>query len=105
MIKYVFFDLDGTLLGMNHEEFSKNYFILLTKEIAQYGFDPTLAQKGIYYGLKLMIGNDGNKTNEEMFYQGFKEFLGEKILLYNDKLNEFYKHNFLLLKNIVMFIN
>lgn len=49
MIKYVFFDLDGTLLGMNHEEFSKNYFILLTKEIAQYGFDPTLAQKGIYY--------------------------------------------------------
>ena len=55
MIKYVFFDLDGTLLGMNHEEFSKNYFILLTKEIAQYGFDPTLAQKGIYYGLKLIL--------------------------------------------------
>ena len=98
MIKYVLFDLDGTLLGMNHEEFSKNYFILLTKEISQYGFDPTLAQKGIYYGLKLMIGNDGNKSNEEMFYQGFKEFLGEKILLYKDKLNEFYKHNFLLLK-------
>ena len=53
MIKYVLFDLDGTLLGMNHEEFSKNYFILLTKEISQYGFDPILAKKAIYYGLKL----------------------------------------------------
>lgn len=98
MIKYVLFDLDGTLLGMHHEEFSKNYFILLTKEIAQYGFDPILAKKAIYYGLKLMVENDGKKTNEEMFYQGFKDILGERILLYKDKLNDFYKNNFLLLK-------
>ena len=38
MIKAVFFDLDGTLLPMDQDEFVKGYFNLLAQKMAPYGY-------------------------------------------------------------------
>lgn len=39
MIKTVIFDLDGTLLPMNQEEFLTAYFHKLVTKMAPYGYD------------------------------------------------------------------
>lgn len=40
MIKAVLFDLDGTLLPMNYDEFSRVYFGSLAKNVAPLGYEP-----------------------------------------------------------------
>lgn len=42
MIKAILFDLDGTVLPMNEEEFTKGYFGLLCKKLVSYGYVRTL---------------------------------------------------------------
>ena len=38
MLKAVFFDLDGTLLPLNEDEFSHAYFKLLAEHMEPYGY-------------------------------------------------------------------
>jgi len=35
-----FIDLDGTLLPMDNDEFTRGYFRLLTLKLAPHGYDP-----------------------------------------------------------------
>lgn len=39
MLKAIFFDLDGTLLPMDENEFAKGYFGLLSNKMEKYGYD------------------------------------------------------------------
>lgn len=65
MLKAVLFDLDGTLLPMDEQEFTKGYFGLLCRHLAPLGYDKDLLIKTVWDGTKLMLKNDGSKTNEE----------------------------------------
>ena len=38
--KTVLFDLDGTLLPMDQDAFTKGYFTLLVQKLAPHGYDP-----------------------------------------------------------------
>ena len=58
MLKAVLFDLDGTLLPMNEEEFLKLYLGLIYKSVAHLGYDKTLIDV-ILAGTKKMFKNDG----------------------------------------------
>ena len=60
MIKAVFFDLDGTLLPMNEDEFVKYYFGFLCQKVAHLGYDKEELVKVIWAGTKAMIKNDGS---------------------------------------------
>ena len=40
MLKAVIFDLDGTLLPMNEDEFTQGYFSLLCKKLSKSGYEP-----------------------------------------------------------------
>ena len=44
----VLFDLDGTLLPMDQDEFVKTYFGLLAKKLAPHGYDPKKLVDGIW---------------------------------------------------------
>ena len=77
MIKAVFFDLDGTLLPLNEEAFTKVYFGLLLKKIEGLGYEKDKFIKTLWGGTSLMYKNDGTKTNEEAFWGHFKEVYGE----------------------------
>ena len=65
MIKTVIFDLDGTLLPMDQEAFTKYYFGLLAKKLAPHGYEPEKLIKSIWAGTAAMVKNDGSRTNEE----------------------------------------
>ena len=94
MLKAIFFDLDGTLLPLNEDEFMKIYFGLLCGKMVNYGYNPEELTSVIWNGTTLMYKNDGSKTNEEAFWNYFKEHYGDEK--YKDKiyLDEFYLNEF-----------
>lgn len=77
MIKYVFFDLDGTLLPMNQDDFIKDYLESLTSKLAIHDYEPTTTGKAIYSSVFAMINNDGSTTNENAFWNSLKLICGD----------------------------
>ena len=94
MLKAVFFDLDGTLLPLNEEEFTKIYFGLLSKRMIPLGYEPEELTSVIWVGTKAMYKNDGIKTNEEVFWDVFKSHYGIEKMKDKEYLDEFYTNEF-----------
>ena len=94
MFKAVLFDLDGTLLPMDQEEFTRGYFKLLAKKLVPHGYDPETLVKAIWHGTKAMVQNDGSCTNEEAFWQDFASFYGERSLQDRPLFDAFYAGEF-----------
>ena len=78
-IKAVLFDLDGTLLPMDQEIFTKEYFASLAKNLARYGYEPDRLIRAIWLGSASMVKNDGSLTNEEVFWNKFSEIYGDRV--------------------------
>ena len=76
----VLFDLDGTLLPMDQDQFVKGYFGLLTQKLAPRGYDPKKLIDAIWAGTAAMVGNDGGRTNEAVFWARFAQIFGEEAL-------------------------
>lgn len=75
-ITTVLFDLDGTLLPMDQDEFINCYLHLLAKKLAPYGYDPKKLIGSIWQGTTAMVKNDGSCTNEQAFWKQFSEIFG-----------------------------
>ena len=93
-ITTILFDLDGTLLPMDNDEFTKGYFKLLVKKLAPYGYEPQKLIDGIWSGTAAMVKNNGTKTNEQAFWEKFSEVFGEKALADKPLFDEFYEKEF-----------
>ena len=93
-MKAVLFDLDGTLLPMDQDEFVKAYFGLLAKRLAPLGYEPGKLQKVFWAGVGAMVKNDGSCTNEEAFWKVFLAAYGEDALKDKPYIDEFYKNEF-----------
>lgn len=93
-IKTVLFDLDGTLLPMEQEHFTKIYFKLLTEKLGAYGYEPGKLVDAIWSGTTAMVKNDGRQTNEEVFWARFAEIYGEKALEDKSLFDAFYREEF-----------
>ncbi len=94
MITTVLFDLDGTLLPMNQDEFNKAYFKGLVTKAAPYGYNPEELIASVWKGVKAMVLNDGAVPNEQVFWKCFAEIHGQERL--KDKLifDEYYRDDF-----------
>ena len=92
--KVVLFDLDGTLLPMDQDDFIKAYFGGLVKMLAVHGYDPEIVTKSIWAGTGAMMKNNGECTNEDTFWKNFAGFFGDKV--YDDApyFEEFYRTEF-----------
>lgn len=93
-IKAVLFDLDGTLLPMNLERFSKGYMGLLAKKLAPLGYEEGQLTKTIWEGVEKMVKNDGSCTNEEAFWKHFEEVFGSESLNHRPVVDSFYCNEF-----------
>lgn len=73
MITTILFDLDGTLLPMDTRRFAGAYFEALSAKTAGSGYEAGEFINGIVTGIKVMIDNDGRRTNEEVFWDVLRE--------------------------------
>lgn len=93
-IKMVMFDLDGTLLPMDMDEFTSGYFGLLAAKAAPYGYELQSVVKAIWHGVAAMVKNDGSCRNEEAFWKDFASIYGEQALKDKPVFDEFYANEF-----------
>lgn len=103
MIKNVLFDLDGTLLPMDMDEFTNGYFKTLVKKAAKAGYEPDDMIKTIWGGVKAMVMNKGVTSNEEAFWKYFASVYGEQALKDRAIFDEFYDKDFICAKDYVGF--
>ena len=78
-ITTILFDLDGTLLPMDQDEFVRAYFKLLAKKLAGHGYDPEALLGNIWAGVEAMVKNTGECNNEEAFWRTFDKIYGEEV--------------------------
>ncbi len=99
-IKVILFDLDGTLLPMEQDTFAKAYFGGLAKKAAPYGYDAEELIKTIWAGTGAMIKNNGENTNEAVFWNLFAAKYGAAALKDNIIFDEFYENEFERIKDV-----
>jgi FMN phosphatase YigB (HAD superfamily) len=90
----ILFDLDGTLLPMDQDIFTKAYFKELLKKICPFGYESQKVIDGVWAGTLAMIRNNGVSTNENLFWEKFSSLLGERVLDLKDEFTQFYKNEF-----------
>lgn len=100
MIKAVFFDLDGTLLPLNEDEFTNKYFKLLYEKAKPLGYEQDKFINTLLKGTEEMYKNKGLKTNETVFWDFFKKIYGKEKLKDKKIFDEFYKKEFALTKTV-----
>ena len=102
-LRCVLFDLDGTLLPMDQEEFTKAYFQQLAKKLALRGYEPKALVDAIWAGTAAMVKNDGQCSNEEAFWQRFTQIYGPKVQEDKSVFEDFYANEFQLARAVCGF--
>jgi len=97
-IEAVFFDLDGTLLPLEQSFFIKQYFKGISAYAAHYGIDPKMLIDATLAGTESMIRNNGESTNETVFWKTFFDFTGDKRDDLIEILDKYYLGDFKKLK-------
>ena len=88
--KVVFFDLDGTLLPMDMDEFLGKYFRSIGKYAASIGLDAQRFSSALTEGVKAMAVDTTDRMNEEVFWTTFYEQYGEDDPAIEGRITEFY---------------
>ena len=99
-LKAVLFDLDGTLLPMDLNVFFKQYFKLLSAKLMPYGYEPKKLVDTIWQGVMAVEKNDGEKFNEEVFFNTYESVFGVESREHRWLLDEFYLNEFESFSNI-----
>ena len=93
-IKVILFDLDGTLLPMDQERFAKAYMGSLAKSLSAHGYESNKLIQTIWAGTAAMIKNDGDKSNEEVFWEAANACYGADLHADELHFDEFYQTQF-----------
>ena len=94
MINTILFDLDGTLLPMDQEVFTKEYFRLLTQTAASRGYEAKKLCDTTWQGTAAMVKNDGQALNKEVFWNIFLSVYGQEAAKDIPFFEAFYKNEF-----------
>lgn len=94
----VLFDLDGTLLPMDIDSFTKLYFSSMSEKLAHIIDSETLV-KYIWHCTKTMVQNEDEIINEEVFMDNFKPLIGEDFDECKSLLDNYYENEFDVVKN------
>lgn len=93
-IKMVMFDLDGTLLPMDMDEFTTGYFKMLAAKVAPRGYELQPLVRAIWHGVAAIVKNDGHCKNEDAFWEDFLKIYGEKAINDKEIFDDFYANEF-----------
>ena len=90
----IFFDLDGTLLPMDNDAFTKGYLGLLAAAVEPYGFETKSMLSAMWQGVAAMVKNDGSRTNDKAFWEVFAGLLGDFAYDHIADFDAFYTSGF-----------
>jgi HAD superfamily hydrolase (TIGR01549 family) len=90
----IFFDLDGTLLPMDNDAFTKGYLGLLAAAVAPFGFEPKSMLSAMWKGVAAMVKNDGSRPNDKAFWEVFAGLLGDFTYDHIADFDAFYTKDF-----------
>ena len=99
-IKAVLFDLDGTLLPLDQDEFSGAYVKAMADALSRCGYERERLISTIFCGIGKMVASDGTKTNEETFWEHFSSEYGEDARSAEPFFREFYEKEFDSIKSV-----
>lgn len=95
--------MDGTLLPMVQDEFTKEYMNILAHTFAAKGYDPKKLCSAVWDSFKKMVINNSNKTNENVFYDSFRKIYGDETDILKPLFDKFYENEFQQVKNVCGF--
>lgn len=91
MIQTILFDLDGTLLPIEAEDFEQAYMSSLARYCKDL-IEPEQLILDVWTATKTMIADTGPKSNEEVFYSAFKRIVPETLFpVLEARINAFYE--------------
>lgn len=93
-ITTVLFDLDGTLIRMDQDEFIKLYFVSLLGKIGRLGFDIPTMKKALEGAVVASLKNNGEMSNEERFWQSFDSLSGGQAEKVRGEIDSYYAEEF-----------
>lgn len=93
-ITTVLFDLDGTLLPLDQDEFVRQYFRHLAEFLAPHGYETMEFTQAILSGITAMTKNNGAASNETVFWEDFARFYGKDVRRDEPLFEEFYRNHF-----------
>ena len=103
MLKAVLFDLDGTLLPLDQDVFTKTYIGAFARKMSVY-YAPEAFVGVLVRSLSDLVESDGRMTNEELVNSTFASELGAEILDRLPIINEFYEKDFEGVKAVCGFV-
>lgn len=92
-ITTVLFDLDGTLIRMDQDEFIRLYFVSILDKIGRLGYDVKVMKEALEGAVVASLRNNGEMTNEERFWQTF-EALSGKADSVRREIDSYYEQEF-----------
>ena len=90
-MKNVLFDLDGTLLPMDVDVFTKRYVGSIVEFMYKHNRDGKVIANAVYAGVVAMGTNTGTMTNEDAFWNAFKKESGIEKKDIEDDFMEYYE--------------
>lgn len=87
--KNILFDLDGTLLPMDMDQYIQIYFGGLAQKMSD--VSPEIIPKMLWEGIIAMMKNNGPKTNREVFAQVYTARTGKDYYAGEDDFMDFYE--------------
>jgi HAD superfamily hydrolase (TIGR01549 family) len=100
MYKNFLFDLDGTLLPMNMDEFVKLYFASLCKRFSPIvRLSPDALVNAVLKGTVAMTKNDNSNINKDVFWKEASEACNMDLTPYIEQFDDYYLTEFINAKN------
>lgn len=90
----VLFDLDGTLIDLNQDEFIRLYFAVLLDRLAALGYERDFMLSAVETAIRATKRNDGTCTNEARFWQSLDEAVGGLTDTLREAILSFYSDDF-----------
>lgn len=90
----ILFDMDGTLVPMDTDEFANAYLKRVAGRFIPYGIDPMDVVNMVLSGMKAMVKNDGSRTNKEAFWQDAKGKLPMDLDQVDEIFTDYYQNEF-----------
>ena len=101
MVDTFLFDLDGTLLPLEMDEFIRIYFSEMGKALSDL-IEPKRLAENIWSATRSMVANLEPKTNEAVFMEAFAGLIGGDLSVYRSRFDAFYEGPFLKAKAAVV---